>query len=155
MSNGKQRIKIPLNAASVQDLNDWITAQFSRHTDREYCAKAAMVGTELFNAACQNGPQDIQRSAIFTFRFCDENLCELVLREERETDAAQKMPKIKSLIKHPEVSMIDLPPDEIALAVVAQMADDLKVQNIDEASHFSAMLSSDKAIHAQTQARMN
>lgn len=136
MSNGKQRLKIPLNAASVQDLNDWIVAQFSRHSDREFCVKAAMVGTELFNAACLNGSQDEQREGIFTFRFIKEHLCELVLREERHSVAAQKMPKIKSLVEHPEVSMVDLPSDEIALAVVAQMADTLQVQNIEDASLF-------------------
>lgn len=145
MSNGKQRLKIPLNAASVQDLNDWIVAQFSRHSDREFCAKAAMVGTELFNAACLNGAVDEQRNAIFTFRFHKEHLCELVLREERHTEAAEKMPKIRSLIEHPEVSMLDLPSDEIALAVVAQMADALKVENVEDASLFSAVLSSDKS----------
>ena len=145
MSNGKQRLKIPLNAASVQDLNDWIVAQFSRHSDREFCVKAAMVGTELFNAACLNGPQDEQRHGIFTFRFVKEHLCELVLREERHSAAVEKMPKIKSLVQHPEVSMVDLPSDEIALAVVAQMADALQVQNIENASLFSAMLSSDKS----------
>lgn len=145
MSNGKQRLKIPLNAASVQDLNDWIVAQFSRHSDREFCSKAAMVGTELFNAACLNGPLDEQRNAVFTFRFHKEHLCELVLHEERQSAAAEKMPKIRSLIQHPEVSMLDLPSDEIALAVVAQMADDLKVENAEKASFFSAMLSSDKS----------
>jgi ABC-type protease/lipase transport system fused ATPase/permease subunit len=145
MSSGKQRLKIPLNPASVQDLNDWIVAQFSRHSDREFCAKAAMVGTELFNAACLNGPSDEQRDGIFTFRFHKEHLCELVLREERQSAAAAKIPKIKSLIEHPEVSMLDLPSDEIALAVVAQMADALKVENIKDASLFSALLSSDKS----------
>lgn len=153
MSNGKQCLKIPLNAASVQDLNDWIVAQFSRHSDQEFCVKAAMVGTELFNAACLNGPADEQRDAIFTFRFQKEHLCELVLREERQSAAAEKMPKIKSLIQHPEVSMLDLPSDEIALAVVAQMADALKVENIKDASLFSAILSSDKSQSAANDLR--
>lgn len=155
MSNGKQRLKIPLNAASVQDLNDWIVAQFSRHSDREFCAKATMVGTELFNAACLNGAQDEQRDGIFTFRFIKEHLCELVLREERHSAAAEKMPKIRSLVEHPEVSMVDLPSDEIALAVVAQMADALQVQNIDDASLFSAVLSSDKSQANAQAARPN
>ncbi|MCO4825300.1 MAG: hypothetical protein KC451_10650 [Amylibacter sp.] len=63
------------------------------------------------------------------------------------------MPKIKSLIQHPEVSMLDLPSDEIALAVVAQMADALKVENIKDASLFSAILSSDKSQSAANDLR--
>lgn len=153
MNDGKQRLKIPLNAASVQDLNDWIVAQFNRHTDREFCLKAALVGTELFNAACLNGPDDIARQAVLTFRFCDDTTCELILREERQTEAASKMPKIRSLVKHPEVSMIDLPTDEIALAVLAQMSDKLSVENLDDASLFQAFLISDRAKQARAAER--
>ncbi len=49
--------------------------------------------------------------------------------------------------------MLDLPSDEIALAVVAQMADALKVENIKDASLFSAILSSDKSQSAANDLR--
>lgn len=150
MNDGKQRLKIPLIPASVQDLNDWIVAQFNRHSDREFCQKAALVGTELFNAACLNGPEDVQRQAIVTFRFCNDTTCELILREERLSQAVEKMPKIRSLVKHPEVSMIDLPSDEIALAVLTQMSDKLSIENVDDASVFQAFLISDRAKRARS-----
>lgn len=145
MSDGRQRLTIPLNPASLQDLNDWIIVQFSRNSDKEFCQKSVLVATEMFNAACQNGPQDKPREAIFVFKFLDAVRCEIILKEERPTDAVGKMQKIRSLVRHPEVNMFDLPPDEIALAVITQLADKLEVQNIDKASLFSAWLSSDKS----------
>ena len=145
MSDGRQRLTIPFNPASLQDLNDWIIVQFSRNSDKEFCQKSVLVATEMFNAACQNGPQDKRREAIFVFKFLDAVRCEIILKEERPTDAVEKMQKIRSLVRHPEVNMFDLPPDEIALAVVTQLTDKLEVKNIDKASLFSAWLSSDKS----------
>lgn len=145
MSDGRQRLSIALNPASLQDLNDWIMAQFSRSSDQEFCQKSVLVATEMFNAACQNGPQDEPREALFVFKFVGASRCEIILKEERPTTAVGKMKKIRSLVRHPEVNMFDLPPDEIALAVITQLTDKLKVQNIDKTSLFSAWLSSDKS----------
>lgn len=145
MNDGKQRLQLPLNSASVQDLNDWIVAQFMRHSDAEFCQKSVIVATEMFNAACQNGAQDMRRDCTIIFRFVDENHAEIMLTEDAQTQAAEKMTKIRSLVQHPEVNMIDLEPDEIALAVVSQMTDTLEVKNIEQASLFAASFSSDKS----------
>ncbi len=144
MNDGKQRLQLPLNPASVQDLNDWVVAQFLRHSDTDFRQKSVIVATEMFNAACQNGAQDMRRTCTIIFRFVDENHCELMLTEDAKTEAADKMTKIRSLVQHPEVDMVDLEPDEIALAVVSQMTDTLEVKNTDEASLFAARLSADK-----------
>ncbi len=149
MSDGRQRLKVPLNTASLQDLSDWVEAQFSRHTDTEFCYKAILVSTEIFNAACQNGPQDIARNATFIFKFIDETKCEIVLMENIPTDAAAKMQKIHSLVNHPEVNMYDLPSDEMALAVISQLADKLDIVNNKNTSQFSVCLTSDQSQRAQ------
>lgn len=141
MNDGKQRLKLALNPASVLDLNDWITTQFSRHSDKEFCQKAILVATEMFNTACENGPDDHTREAAFTFTFTSETECEILLKENQTTRAAAKIPKIKSLLSHPEVNMLDLPSDEIALAVVAQLADDLTIKNAENKSLFVAVVS--------------
>ncbi len=146
MSDGRTRLEIPLNATSMQDLNDWIVAQFSRHSDMAFCQKAVLVGVEIFNAACQNGVQNLPRHTTFVFKFLNEKCCEIVLHEKMPTSAASKMQKIRSLVRHPEVNMFDLPPDEIALAVISQLTDELEVKNIDQSSLFSAKISSDKSL---------
>jgi len=61
MNDGKQRITLPLQAASLLDLTDWIVAQFVRHSDKEFCQNAVMVANEMFNVANINGPQDKKR----------------------------------------------------------------------------------------------
>jgi len=144
MSNGKQRLKLPLNANSLQDLNDWVSAQFSRHTDAEFLQKSILVATEMFNTALQNGPSDVKRDCTFTFKFVDQDHCEIILSEERPTEATQKIQKVKSLLNHPEVNMVDLPMDEISLAVLAQLTSKLSVENHDKSSFFSAHVISDK-----------
>ncbi len=141
MNDGKQRITLPLQAASLLDLNDWIIAQFVRHSDKVFCQNAVMVANEMFNVADINGPQDQKRQVTIVFKFLNEKQCEIILREERPTRAAQKMPKIRSLIMHPEVSMIDLPDDEIGMAVISQMTDSFDIQNIENSSLFAAHLS--------------
>lgn len=144
MNDGKQRLRIPLNAQSLQDLNDWIWAQFQRSDDDSLRQKAMLTTTELFNAACQFGAAEGPRFAMVNFRFVEATKCEIILSEDAATNAAKIMPKIRSLVAHPEVNMFDLPPEEIALAVVAQVAESFEVKNIDEASHFMAILCSDR-----------
>lgn len=141
MNENKQRITLPLRPTSLPDLTDWVTAQFVRASDQDFCQKAVLVATEMFNAACLNGSNNDKREIICTFKFINEKHCEITLHENAKTRATEKMRKIRSLIKHPEVSMIDLSEDEIALAVVAQMTDTLEVRNLKDASIFSAKLS--------------
>ncbi len=142
MNDGKQRITLPLQPASLLDLTDWVVAQFARHSDKAFCQNAIMVANEMFNVADKNGPQDQNRQVTLVFKFIEEKQCEIILREERPTKAVQKMQKIRSLVTHPEVSMIDLPDDEIGLAVISQITDSFDIQNIEDTSLFAAHLSS-------------
>ena len=144
MNDGKQRLAIPFNENSLQDLSDWLTALFMRISDTEFCHKATLVATEMFNAAMQNGPNNIKREGTFIFRFIDQDHCEIILKEDQRTKAVDKMIKVRSLVKHPEVNMVDLPTDEIGLAVLTQLSEKLSIENIKNTSLFTAQLTSDK-----------
>ncbi|GLQ33763.1 ABC transporter ATP-binding protein [Amylibacter marinus] len=144
LNDGKQKIKVPLNTASLQDLNDWVQTQFNRHSDKEFAQKTILAATEMFNTALQNGPANVKREITFAFKFIQKHSCELTLSEERKTDVVEKLPKIKSLINHPEVSMIDLSDDEISLAVLAQISDRLNIENIKGNSYFTAEVSTNQ-----------
>ena len=144
ISSGKQRIEIPLNPHSIQDLHDWISAQFTRSNDTEFCQKATMVGNELFNIAGQNRGKEAASTVVFTFKFIGDNQCELTLIDPDAGMLDAKLKKMRSVIAHPEVDMLDLPPDEIALAVVMQIADDMKVKTLKDSCIYSTLLSTDK-----------
>lgn len=144
INSGKQRIEIPLNPHSIQDLHDWISAQFTRSNDTEFRQKATMVGNELFNIAGQNRGKDAATTVVFTFKFIGDNQCELTLIDPDAGVLDAKLKKMRSVIAHPEVDMLDLPPDEIALAVVMQIADDMKVKTLKDSCIYSTLLSTDK-----------
>ncbi|MCP5076223.1 MAG: ATP-binding cassette domain-containing protein [Rhodobacteraceae bacterium] len=145
MSAGQRRLVLPVNAAALQDLADWITSQFARNSDEGFCQKAVLAATEMFNATCINGPQDSQRKVAFHFKFLDAKTCNIRLTDNCTYGLEEKLPKIQSLVKHPEVDMIDISADEMALAVVVQLSDDLKVQATEKMSVMEAWFTSDTA----------
>ncbi|MEP3295772.1 MAG: ATP-binding cassette domain-containing protein [Pseudoruegeria sp.] len=142
MSDRKRRIKLPLLPTSLQDLNDWIEAQFLRNNDGAFCQKAVLIGTEIFNVASQEASADLKHG-IFTFKFVDDTHCEISMQEDGKSKIAEKMPKIKSLINHPQVDMLDLPSDEIGLAMLTQMTTRFEVKNHKQGTVFFAALSSE------------
>ncbi|PCH92770.1 MAG: hypothetical protein COB84_10210 [Rhodobacteraceae bacterium] len=140
MNNGSSKLEIPLSLNSLQDVSDWITERFSRNSDQEFCQKAVLIASEMFNIALQNAPNDRARIGRFHFKFEDEKTCEITLTEDQPTSVTQKMNKIRSLLKHPEVNMLDLDADEMGLAVVAQMSDGFEIKNIENTAVFTALL---------------
>lgn len=141
MSGGRRRVEIPLDTNSMQDLVDWVNAQFTRSNDTELARRTELIAIELFNLASASLPQIDARTAVFHFRFLSNFSCELTLTEDRPTDAQSKIKKIASLMHHPEVNMVDLPPDEVALAVISQVSDTFDINNIEGQSIFRAALS--------------
>ena len=141
ISAGRQRIELPLNAQSMQDLHDWISAQFARSSDEKFRDKAVMVGTELFNVAGQNRASKENSKVVFTFKFCGDTECEITLIDPDAADMGRKINKMKSVIAHPEIDMLNLPPDEIGLAVVMQMVDDFKIEKLKDNAIYKTVLS--------------
>lgn len=141
MSGGRRRLELPLQQASLQDLVDWIGAQFSRGTDTDLCKRAELIATELFILSLTGGPQDTPRKAVFQFRFLDAGSCEITLTENRTTEAAQKMQKISRLLRQADADMGSLPKDEAAMAVITQVSDGFDIKNVDGQALFRAAVS--------------
>lgn len=138
---GRRRIELPLNQNSLQDLSDWVGAQFTRTGDEALAQKTVLVATELFNLACAETTDGEIRKARLDFSFIDDNRCEITLSEDGETAVRSKMAKVESLIRHPHVPMVDLDSDEVALAMVSQVADTFDIRKDGGRSVFFAALS--------------
>ncbi len=131
MSGGRRRLEVPLRKDSLQDLVDWVGAQFTRGNDAELSHRAELIACELFHLAQASGPQDEPRRAVFLFRFLSDRRCEITLTENRVTRACGKMKKVAQLLHHPDAQIGELPTDEAALAVITRMSDDFDIQNLD------------------------
>ncbi|MGV6812133.1 MAG: ATP-binding cassette domain-containing protein [Brevirhabdus sp.] len=139
-SVGRRRIELPLNQNSLQDLADWVSAQFTRTGDDALRQKSVLVATELFNMACAEEKEGELRVAQLDFTFLDDHRCEITLSEDGQTLIDGKLAKVESLIRHPHVPMVDLSSDEVALAMVAQVADAFDVRNdAGRAIYFAAL----------------
>ncbi len=141
MSGGRRRIELPLLQAALQDLTDWVGAQFSRTNDMELSQRAELIAAELFNLALASGPQDERRQVVFFFKFLSDQSCEITLTENRATKAQSKMHKVAALMHRPEADMSALPGDEVAIAVISQMSDDFDIRNVDGQAVYRAALS--------------
>ncbi|MEC8195390.1 MAG: hypothetical protein VX228_03490 [Pseudomonadota bacterium] len=141
MSGGRRRLEVPLQTASLQDLTDWVCAQFSRGSDADLSKRAELIATELFNLAMASGPQDTPRTCVFQFRFLNARSCEIRLSEDRATGAAQKIQKVATLLRQADANMGSLPKDEAAMAVITQLSDGFDIQNIDGKAMYRAAVS--------------
>jgi ABC-type protease/lipase transport system fused ATPase/permease subunit len=141
MSGGRRRLDVPLLEASLQDVTDWVGAQFSRSNDADLSQRAEMVASELFNLALSDGPPDTPRAAVFQFRFLNDRSCEITLTENRATKADRKLQKIARLLRQPDAKMSDLPRDEAAMAVLSQMSKGFDVRNVDGQAVYRAAVS--------------
>ncbi|MEO1732845.1 MAG: ATP-binding cassette domain-containing protein [Pseudomonadota bacterium] len=142
-TDGRRTIRLPLRATSLQDLADWITGQFTRSNDAAFAAKAVMLGTELFQAACVNGPDDEKRDGLFKFTFIDDEHCELSLSEERPTTADGVLPRVRTALCNGQVDTAEFSPEELPLVLASKLAKTLEVTNANNRSCFSALLQAD------------
>lgn len=141
MSGGRRRLEVPLREASLQDVADWVGAQFSRGTDAALSQRAEMVASELFNLALSDGPKATPRAAVFQFRFLNERSCEITLTEDRATKADRKLQRVAQLLRQPDAKMSELPRDEAAMAVLSQLSEGFDVQNVDGKAVYRAAVS--------------
>ncbi|WP_299427502.1 ATP-binding cassette domain-containing protein [uncultured Shimia sp.] len=141
MSGGRRRLEVPILSASLQDVTDWVGAQFSRSNDAALSQRAELIASELFNLALVDGPRDTQRTAVFLFRFLNDHRCEISLTENRTTHADKTVQRVARLMRQPEANMSDLPRDEAAIAMLSQLSENFDVQNLDGQSVYRAALS--------------
>ncbi len=141
MGTGRRRIELPLRPESLQDLSDWVAAQFSRAGDEPFSQRARLIATELFSAAIADGKPKGSRRAQFEFKFLDDSRCEITLSENNPTEAEKKLKKVAACLRAPQADLSGLEPDERALALVSQISDRMEVRNVDGRSHFFAAVS--------------
>ncbi len=142
-TDGRRLLRLPLKQTSLQDLADWITSQFTRSNDAAFAAKAVMLGTEVFQAACLNGPTDQKRDALIKFTFIDDEHCELRLVEDRPTGADILLPRIKTALKNGQSDSSDFKPEELPLVLASKLAKKFEVLNSETQSQFAALLEAD------------
>jgi len=145
MSGGRRRIELPILDASLQDLVDWIGAQFTRAGDAELAGRAEVLASEMFNLALADVETNSIRAASFQFQFLDAKSCEICMIEDRESKASAKIRKVASLLQHPDPDLSLLGDDEAAIASISRMSDAFDVQSGDGRSVFRAALSAPKA----------
>ena len=125
--------------SSLEDLRDWIAAQFTRTTDQEFSQKAQIVGSEMFQIARMNGPQDLDRGARFEFTFVDDGLCELSLTEPVASTLEDKKIRVAALVDK-RADFAGLTDDERAIASVVGLSDRLDIVSNDASTRLSVSL---------------
>ncbi len=140
---GGRKIDLPLLESSLEDLRDWIAAQFTRTTDQEFSQKAQIVGSEMFQIARMNGPQDLDRQARFEFTFVDDGLCELSLTEPVASALEDKKIRVAALVDK-RADFAGLTDDERAIASVIGLSDRFDIVSNDASTRLSVSLT-DKA----------
>ena len=134
-ANSRQ-IELPLREASLQDLSDWIDAQFTRATDAEFSQKAQLIATELFNLAREHAPKDELRLARFAFTFVDDTNCELQMVEPEASDAAERLDAVQSRLRASDVFLGDLSKEDAALATVSKLSHRFQVAGTEDETVF-------------------
>jgi ABC-type sulfate/molybdate transport systems ATPase subunit len=140
MNGNKRQLELPANLAALQDLSDWISAQFDRSTDTNLKQKAILVASEMFNAAVMSGTQDNKRKIKIHFRFNELGNCDLVLTENSISKLIDSLPAIREVVENPNADMLALKPQELAIAMVLQVSDRFQINASQGQSAFVAAL---------------
>ncbi|SLN21922.1 Type I secretion system ATP-binding protein PrsD [Pseudoruegeria aquimaris] len=144
-AEGRRTIRLPLRETSLQDLADWITRQFTRAGDAPFAAKAVLLGTEMFQAALLNGPQDVPREARLDFSFQDDTHCTLELREDGPSEAGKRMVEVRAAMAQGAPDDAAFKPQERPLATAERLASRLSVESSDTRTCIRAELAAQGA----------
>ena len=151
-ANSRQ-IELPLREASLQDLSDWVSAQFTRATDAEFSQKAQLIATELFNLAMAHGPKDELRFARLGFTFVDDTNCELQMIEPSGSDTPDALVQVRARLDTSDVFLGDLNKEEAALATVSKLSRSFDVSATEEETVFRVAMQGGVARQSKGQAR--
>lgn len=148
LANSHRRLRIPVSGSALQDLNDWVARQFVRDGDEDFKARTTIVATELYNFACENGPDNTDRFLNFEFSFEDDHTCSVTLSEARRMELEAKVHKVRKVacMTLPETS--ELKQDEMSLMTVFKIADRVEHREEDERSAIFAEI-----VQSETEAK--
>lgn len=139
-SDGRRMARMPLRKTSLQDLSDWITGQFTRAGDAEFAAKAVMLGSEMFLAACLNGPQSTAREVEVQFQFIDDHNCELRLIEQGQTTADKLLRQVQNGMQNGETDFESLDEKAMPLFLASKLAQRFDIRNANNLAQYSARI---------------
>lgn len=142
-SEGLRLQRLPLRLSSLQDVSEWIEGQFTRRNDVPFAAKAVLLGTELFQAAPINGPDDDAREMQIEFKFIDDTNCEIQMIERGPTGAEKLLPIIHAAIKKGSADLTTMTRQARPLMAAAKLAEQINVSSKDDLSKFWARLTVD------------
>lgn len=140
MTDSHRRIRLPIHAASLPDLMDWVARQFRRDGDVEFRQRAATVARELYNFARDNGPKDPDRRLNFEFTFIDDITCSITLTERCRLKLERKISKIREIAAQTNPMLEGLPEDEQSLAKVIRLSDHFEHRANEKQSAYVARL---------------
>lgn len=152
--NGRQ-IRLPLLASSLQDLRDWISAQFTRSTDEPFSQKAQLVGMEMFNIALSAPVEETPRSILLQMKFLNDCECELSMQEDAPSEQEAKMIRVRKQLDQGKTLPEDRPQDEISMAAVTRIAKHFEVRSEEDRTFYRAALTSSETDAQQTGGRLN
>lgn len=146
MTNGRRRIEMPLQASSLQDLADWIGAQFTRSGDADLCKQAETIAAEIFNLALTQGDTNSVRGVSFAFRFLDQTHCEISMTDDHPSTASQKIRRLPPVVLQPETDLSALPKEEASLAAVTRMCDSFDISETEGQAVYRAVVSASAGV---------
>ncbi len=77
MNTGRRRMDLPVMQSSLQDLSDWVGAQFARVGDENLAVRSETVATEMFMYVVARSDVKTPQAASVQFRFLAANRCEI------------------------------------------------------------------------------
>ena len=137
---GARQIDLPLRETSLQDLRDWIAAQFTRTGDEGFSQKAQIVGAELFLNAVESRPDGAELTARLGFRFIGDTRCDLSLRVALAGDEPARLAEARARVAKGGGFLGDLPRGLMSLATVDHLAERFDIEAGEDATLYAVAL---------------
>jgi ABC-type protease/lipase transport system fused ATPase/permease subunit len=140
MDTGQRQIELPLLETSLQDLRDWVAAQFSRGNDEAFRQKAQILASEAFSALFLAGPKDIKRKVLVRFEYQSDTACDISLSEPRGSDLQDELERIRHLAQSNPFALNTLTSDSEPLLAALRIANKLRAKCSDDMTSLEAHL---------------
>ena len=145
MATGQRQIELPLLETSLQDLRDWVAAQFNRGNDEAFRQKAQILASEAFSALFLAGPKDVKRKVLVCFEYQSDTACDISLSEPRGSDLQDELERIRHLAQSNPFALNTLTSDSQPLLAALRIANNLRAKCSDDMTSLEAHLDMDAA----------
>ncbi|NQY60451.1 ATP-binding cassette domain-containing protein [Cognatishimia sp.] len=128
MAAGRRQTELPLLESSIQDLCDWVSAQFNRADDADFSQHAQLVATELFTSMRLNGPSDKSRKIHMAFEFLEDTSGRMTFIEHAVNEAPDIVTDLKTRRKTSPFALQNLAAHETAIAALLDLSDSVEAK---------------------------